>query len=138
MEIRQARAEEIPYLKQRLAESGGEQIDLDSARVWVAVEDGKILGILPLRLLWQAEPLLIFPEVENLFTRKRCGLGLYRAALDWLGSRENKTGIRWLFGITRSKAVEGWLRKLGWLHQYAGAKTFLKYAKVENGLNQSR
>lgn len=127
MIVRQARQDEIPELKQRLRESGGEEIDLDSARIWVAVEDGHILGMLSLRMMWQAEPLLVFPEVRNKHQRRRAGLGLYQAATGWLAGPENKTDIRWLFGVTRSKAVAGWLRKLGWFQQYIGAKTFLKY-----------
>lgn len=127
MEIRQARAEEIPLLAQRLAETEGEQVNLNTARIWVAVEDGVILGMLPLRLVWQAEPLLIFPEVQNTSKRRRAGFGMYRAAIAWLGSTDNKTGIRWLFGITRKKAVAGWLAKLGWHRQYKGAQTFIKY-----------
>lgn len=130
MEIRQARAEEIPYLKARLAETPGEQIDLDTARVWVAVDEGQIIGLLPLRMLWQAEPLHIFPEVANKHKRRLAGLALYRAATGWLADpKQNRTGIHWLFGITRSDAVAGWLQKLGWFQQYVKAKTFLKYVR---------
>jgi N-acetylglutamate synthase-like GNAT family acetyltransferase len=128
VEIRQARADEIPYLQARLAETEGEQINLNTARTWVAVEDGKLIGMLPLRMAWQAEPLHIFPEVTRDAQRRRAGLLMYRAATSWIADRsQNKTGIHWLFGITRSKAVAGWLTKLGWHQQYIGAKTFLKY-----------
>jgi len=128
MEFRQARAEELPELKRRLQESGGEHIDLDAARVFVAVEGGKVIGMLPLRMTWQAEPLLIFPEVDHTHKRRRTGIGLYRAALAWLGdSSQNRTGIRWLFGITRKQACKVWLQKLGWHRQYKGAATFIKY-----------
>jgi hypothetical protein len=128
MEIRQALACEIPFLKEKLSESKGEQIDLDSARVWVAVEDGKIIGMLPLRLIWQAEPLLIFPEINERMTRRRAALMLYRESMKWLGNRSlNRSGIYWLFGITRSLAVMRWLEKLGWLRQYRGAATYVKY-----------
>jgi hypothetical protein len=128
MEIRQARAEEIPYLKSRLAETEGEQIDLDTARVWVAVENNRICGTLSLRLVWQAEPLLIFPEVTNKMTRRRAGLGMYRAMEKWLADpTQNRTGIRWFFAVTRSKAVQKWSKALGWYRQYRGAATFLKY-----------
>lgn len=130
MEIRQARAEEIPYLKQRLAETEGEQVDLDAARVWVAVEGEKIQGLLSARLVWQVEPLLIFPEVRNTMTRRRAGLGMYRAFENWLADpTQNRTEIRWFFAVTRSKAVKQWAKRLGWLRQYAGAHTFLKYLR---------
>lgn len=114
-------------LMQRLKDSGGEEIDLNSARVWVAVEHEQIIGMLPLRMCWQAEPLLVFPEVTGTHKRRRAGFGMYRAMMAWIAGPENRTGIRWLFGITRSDAVARWLGKLGWFHQYAGAKTFLKY-----------
>lgn len=127
MEFRQARADELIYLKYRLNKTDHEQIDLDRARVFVADQDGTLRGMLCLRLVWQAEPLLIFDEVEKKSERRRAGYGMYRAALKWLSSTENRTGIRWLFGITRSAAVERWLLKLGWLRQYVGAKTFIKY-----------
>jgi hypothetical protein len=127
VEIRQARADEIPYLRERLKETEGEQIDLDTARVWVAVEGKQILGMLSARLVWQAEPLIIFPEVNNTMTRRRAGLGMYRAFEKWLPSIENRTGIRWFFAITRSKAVMGWADRLGWFRQYKGAATYLKH-----------
>lgn len=128
MEVRQALASELPYLKERMAETHGEQIDLEKARVWVAVEGGEIVGVLPARLIWQLEPLLVFPEVENKITRSRAGLLLYRSAEKWLGDRaQNRTGIHWFFAITRSKAVKRWADRLGWFRQYRGAQTFLKY-----------
>jgi N-acetylglutamate synthase-like GNAT family acetyltransferase len=127
MEFRQARAEEIPYLRDRLSDSDGEQIDLAAARVWVAVEEGAIVGMLSIRMVWQAEPLLVFAEVKNTNTRRRAGLGLYCAMEAWLCGDDNRTGIRWLFAITRNGATGGWLEKLGWLRQYIGAKTYLKH-----------
>lgn len=126
MEIRQARADELPILKQKLAEAEGEQIDLDSARVWVAIDQGNIVGMLSARMTWQLEPLLIF--ADNKMTRRRAGLSLYRAAESWLGSRQlNRTGIHSFFAVTRSRAVMGWANRLGWFRQYRGAATFLKY-----------
>jgi hypothetical protein len=126
MEIRQARAEELPMLQAKLAESEGEQIDLMTARVWVAVEGGEIVGMLPARMCWQLEPMLLWKG--NKITRSRAGVGMYRAAERWLGDRtENRTGIYWFFAVTRSKAVKAWASRLGWFRQYKGAWTFLKY-----------
>lgn len=128
VEVRQAYAEEIPFLRAQLKKTDGEQIDLDQARIWVAVHEGKIVGMLPARMMWQLEPLLIFPEYENPITRSRAGLLLYRAAEKWLGDRsQNRTGIHWFFAITRSKAVKGWAQRLGWFRQYRGAATYIKY-----------
>jgi hypothetical protein len=126
VEVRQALAEELPRLKDLMAASPGERIDLNKARVWVAIEDGEIIGVLPARMCWQLEPLLLFKG--NKITRSRAGLLLYRAAETWLGDRaQNRSGIHWFFAVTRSKAVKGWANRLGWFRQYRGAWTFLKY-----------
>lgn len=128
MEVRPATGDEIPFLRAQLKKTDCEQIDLDQARIWVAVEDGVLIGMLSARMCWQLEPLLIFPEHENTITRSRAGLMLYRAAAKWLGDRNlNKTGIHWFFAITRSKAVKGWAQSLGWFRQYRGAATYIKY-----------
>lgn len=128
VEFRQARAEELPELKRRLEQSGGEVIDLEAARVWIALEDGQMVGMLSARMCWQLEPLIVFPEVKLKATRRRAGLGMYLEATRWLGNRlENKSGIHWFFAITRSSAVKQWADRLGWLRQYRGAATFLKY-----------
>lgn len=124
MIVRQAREEDIPYLKTKLAESGGEQIDLDTARVWVAVEDEQIVGMLAARMTWQIEPLLLWGG--NQVTKSRAGVGMYRAAEEWL---QENVGVRWVFCITRRAAVGRWLGKLGWLRQYKGAATFVKYVR---------
>ena len=126
MEIRQANFDELPELKERLKESGGERIDLDSARVWVAVRDGEIVGMLSARLCWQLEPLLLFEGSR--MQKCRAGIGLYRAAERWLADKsKNRTGIHWFFAITRSEQVMSWAKKLGWFEQYVGAKTYLRY-----------
>ena len=126
MEVRQARAEEIPFLKLKLAESGGEQIDLDRARIWVAVENGEIVGMLPARMVWQLEPMLVFSK--NKITNSRACYGLFAAAQAWLADRNlNRTGIYWFFCVTRSKAVKAWAGRVGLLRQYKGATTYIKY-----------
>lgn len=127
MEVRLALCEEIPYLQARLRETDGEQVDLWSARIWVVVEDGRIEGMLAARLCWQIEPLLVFPECGPEMRRRRAGFALYRAAMAWMESGENRTGVRWFFAVTRATAVEHWLKKLGWLRQYVGAMTLVKY-----------
>ncbi len=128
MEFREARAEEIPYLKARLAETEHEQVDLDAARVWVAIEDQKIIGVLPARMCWQLEPLVVFAECQSKMTRRRAALGLHQAAEIWLADRtRNRTGIYWAFAIIRNKLAQRWAPRLGWHRQYIGAPTFLKY-----------
>lgn len=126
MEIRQARGEELPELKQHLKDSGGEEIDLDLARCWVAVEGGRIVGMLPVRLMWQMEPLLLFEGSKT--QRSKAGLLMYRAACEWLADRgQNRTGIHWFFAVTRSERVKKWAERLGWFRQYRGSAMFIKH-----------
>lgn len=128
MEIRQARADELPHIKARLDAGNSEDIGINTARVFVAVEDGQILGVLAARMTWQLQPLMIFPEVKNKATRRRAGIGVYRAFEKWLADpMENRTGIRWFFAVTRSRPCMKWLTSLGMLRQYRGTTHFLKY-----------
>lgn len=128
MEFRQARAEELPYLQTRLDEANSEDVGIDTARIFVAVQDGQILGVLAARMVWQLQPLVIFPEVGNKATRRRAGLGMFKVAQEWLGSRSlNRTGIHWFFAVTRSRPCMKWLVSLGMFRQYRGTATFLKY-----------
>jgi hypothetical protein len=111
---RPATIDELPYLQQRINESGGEKIKLYEdvygeivpiSQVWVAEKDGKIIGLINLRLIWQAEPCYIFPEVKDTNTRRRAAIGLPRAMEAWLGDRtKNKTGIYSYFFVTLSRA----------------------------------
>ena len=128
MELRQARADEIPYLRARLAETEHERIDLDLARVFVAVEGDSIIGVLPLRMVWQAEPLFIFPECTNKMTRRRATVSLLKAAETWLADRNlNRSGIHWYFAIIRNKAAKLAAPRTGLWRIYKGAAHFVKY-----------
>jgi hypothetical protein len=126
--VRAARPDELPFLMEKLRESGGEVIDLYTTPCWVAEVDGAIVGLLPIRLWWQFEPMYVFPEVKNKATRARACYGLYRAAEGWILDRNlNGTGIRRAFAITRRMAVRGWAKQMGWLHQYKRAPLFIKH-----------
>jgi hypothetical protein len=132
MEIRQARADELPYLQARLAETEHEEISLDLARVFVAVEGETILGVLPLRLIWQAEPLYVLPEVSNCMTRRRVTRSLLKGAEAWLADRsQNRTGIHWYFAIIRKRAAMLAAPKMGLWRIYKGAAHFVKYLNPE-------
>lgn len=125
---RVAKPEDIPYLMQRLRESGGETIDLWKTPCWVVEEDGVILGMLPIRLVWQFEPLYVFPEVKRTASRRRACMLLYNAAEAWLANRElNGSGIYWAFAITRRVAVRSWAKAMGWRHQYKRAPMYIKH-----------
>jgi len=125
---RAARPEDLEYLTQRLKESGGEMIDLWKTPCWVVEEDGVILGLLPIRLVWQFEPLMVFPEVKRKASRRRACMLLYNAAEDWLRDRDlNRSGIFWAFAITRRVGVRTWAKAMGWRHQYKRAPMYIKH-----------
>lgn len=109
-----------------MEQSGGVFVDMHRTPVWVAVEDGKIIGLLGAELIWQFEPLLMFPEVKSKAVRRRACYRLYRAAESWMQGPENITGIYRAFAITRKFAVRGWAKKEGWLHQFKRAPLFIK------------
>jgi hypothetical protein len=127
LSFRCARVDELPGLMKRLEESGGEVIDLWKTPCWVAEQDGRVVGMLPIRLWWQLEPLLIFPEVTNKATRGRACYGLYKAAEAWIASPLNGTGIYRAFAVTRKLAVRSWAEKMGWIHQYRRAPLWIKH-----------
>lgn len=128
MQARPARADELPYLRTRLAESEHEQVDLDAARVWVAEEDGRVVGLLAARMVWQIEPVYLFPEVTNKVRRSRAFYRLYRAFEAWLADRAaNRSGVHWFFAVSYSSAVKAWAARMGYHRIYKGAATFVKH-----------
>ncbi|MCU1247095.1 MAG: hypothetical protein JWQ49_124 [Edaphobacter sp.] len=131
MPIRHVHPNDIPYLQQRMKELGSEFIDLHTTPAWVATDhSGNIIGVLPARLVWNLEPLLIFPEVKNKITASRAAVGLFKAAEAWLSDpKKNVTGITWYFVKTRSEAVKGWAKRLGWFEQWVGATSYIKHLK---------
>lgn len=124
--FREATEDEKPYLLQRLSETPHEQVSLEHC--WVAEQDGKVVGMLPIRLVWQAEPLIVFPEVKNGMTRRRAMLGLYIAMETWLADRSrNKSGVHWYFAIIRRRSVQPWAKRLGLWRIYQGAHHYVKH-----------
>jgi N-acetylglutamate synthase-like GNAT family acetyltransferase len=125
---RLATLDEIPFIAERLKESGGIRIDLYRAPVWVAERNGQIVGILAAHLNWNIEPLLIFPEVKDKAVRRRACYGLYRAAEAWISdSNRNITGVSEAFAVTRSPVVMSWARRMGWFRQFKRASFFIKH-----------
>lgn len=106
-----------------------EEIDLNTARVFVAVDANEtIIGVLPLRMVWQAEPLVVFPEVKNKMTRRRATRSLLKGAETWLADRNlNRTGIYWYFAIIRKRAAKLAAPNMGLWRIYKGAAHFVKY-----------
>ncbi len=122
---RLARIEELSYLQDRLLESGFTQSDLKRTPCFVTeAADGELTGMLPLRLLtrpvkiWQGEPLLVFPEIEQRMTRRRSMYLLWKTAERWIGSPLNLSGVRRYLAITYQEDVKrlfdhGGLTRLG-------------------------
>lgn len=122
--IRPAVPEDYPFLTERMEAAGGEVIALGEAPCWVAEQDGRIVGFLPLRAVWQMEPLIVLSGQK--ITKSRAALLLYRAAEVWIADRNNGSGVHWYFTITRSPAVKAWAKRLGWFRQYKGAALYIK------------
>jgi hypothetical protein len=128
MNFRLVKSEEIPYLEQRMKELGSEYIDLSTAPAWIAEdENGVVLGILSSRLIWNLEPLLIFPESTNKITSSRAAVGLLQAAESWLRSPANGTGIRNYFVKVHDERVKRWASRLGWFRQWVDASFYIKH-----------
>ena len=114
---RPATLDELPYLQQRIDESQNEKVKLyveveegdkkkivPLSMVWVTEKDGQITGMINLRMIWQAEPLYVFPEVKDKNERRRIAIQLPRAMEAWLKDRtKNKTGIYSYFFVTMSR-----------------------------------
>jgi hypothetical protein len=118
MKTRLARPDELPALQERLKDMAGvDQYTIDLNRVPVSVvedDEGNIIGLLPIRLIWNPEPLLIFPEVENKMTRRRAALSLFRSAEDFIADPvRNQTGIHNYIAYTVHDDVKAWAPRLG-------------------------
>lgn len=133
IQARLARLEEISELIHRVNDSGGVFIDMHRTPVWVAIEGEKIVGLLGAELVWQFEPLLMFPEFKSKAVRRRACYRLYRAAESWMQGSENITGIYKAFAVTRMFKVRDWAKKEGWHHTFKRAPMFIKYFRRPNG-----
>ena len=126
MTVRPATVQDIPILEARLKDSGEERVSLTAGLCWVAEnEQGELLGMLPIRLVWQAEPMMVFPMVEQPMTRRRVGRELGRAAFEWIADRAtNRTGIYSVFMVTRGFKQAKWYEKLKFLRIYQDCMIF--------------
>jgi hypothetical protein len=122
---RPARQEEIPYLRAQLALTDHEQVDLMRGFVWVVEEDGEIVGMLPLRLIFQPEPMLIFDKLKNKHSRRKAAFLLAEAMEKWIGDRsQNKTGIHSYFAVIKDKTFEALARHWGALRIYRDCRIY--------------
>lgn len=125
MLIRPAKASELDYLTERLIASDHEKVDLKRGLVWVAEDEGKIVGMLPLRLIWQAEPLFLFDELENKTSRRRAAFLLALEMESFVGDRvRNKTGIHSYFAVIKDEIFKALAKRWGLLHIYKTCETW--------------
>ena len=125
--IRKATLSDLPKLQAWIDSYGGETFDLSQELVFIAEHDGEVCGFMPLRIVFQMEPLLVDRANFNKLTCSRAAVMLCKAAETWIAGRENRTGIRWYFAISRSKAVWAWADRLGWSRIYKGVRHFVKH-----------
>lgn len=130
--VRHPTPAELPEVARRIRESGGVYVDVYRTPCWVAVDEGGMIGVLAAELIWQIEPLLLFPEITNKAVRRRAVYGLYRAAERWIKDpSRNITGVYRAFAMMRMHAVRDWAKAMGWLHQYKRAVMYIKDFKGE-------
>lgn len=131
--VRPALAREIPELQARLAEQRHyfEQQDLRETVLYVAEYDGQKVGLCAGRLVWQVEPLMLFPEFqENAphFAQEKATYMLIRALDHWIASPENATGITQYFCFILKRRMQTLAQAFGMLEVYwqKGSKMFGK------------
>lgn len=78
--IRRATFQDFPKLQAWLDTHGGETFDLSQEVVFIAEEDGETCGFLPLRVVFQMEPLLVDRKHFNKLTCSRAAVMLCKAA----------------------------------------------------------
>ena len=129
VETRPARVDEIEYLQARLAEDPTyEKVDLKTSIVFVDVYDGQLVGFGAARLIFQVEPLYLFPEFKKnapKFAQKRATYQLIKALDAWIFDPErNKSGIRQYFCFILDKTMQKLALAFNMLPAYTGGAFF--------------
>lgn len=129
--IRPATREDIPYLQERLASTPrNEQVDLNQCIVGVVQYGDQIVGFTGARLIWQIEPVMLFPEfIESAphFARQKATLMLIRWIENWLADRsKNTTPIGSYFCFITNRVMQKLAVSFGMLRIYTGGKFFGK------------
>lgn len=124
MIVRPARQDELPFLKEQLWSTTHEKVDLSRCMVWVAESEGQIVGMLPARLIWQLEPLFIFPHTK-LGVARRATYELAAEAEAWIADRsKNTTGIYSYFAVIKDKVFEALAKRWGLLSVYGECRIY--------------
>lgn len=133
---RPARLEELPFLQAKQLEAaearGFERLDLSRSVVHLAEDtvDGMRCGLIAKRLVWQVEPLILFPEFERTSTKmaaKRVTYLLARAAENFIADpTQNSTPVKFFFAVieNRNPRMQDLAMHIGWQRIYPGCKVF--------------
>lgn len=126
---RPAQVGEVEYLQARLAEDPTfERVDLTKSIVYVAEYDGLVVGFGAARLVFQVEPLFLFPEFKKhapRFAVKRATLRLIQELDEWIFDPErNKSGIRQYFCFILDKTMQKLALAFRMLPAYTGGAFF--------------
>lgn len=134
---RPATREDIPYLQKRLSETPrNEQVNLEQCIVGVVEYGGRPVGFTAARLIWQIEPVMLFPEfIETAphFARQRATFMLIRWIERWLADRsKNTTPIGSYFCFITNRVMQKLAVSFGMLRIYTGGKFFGKDLWVDH------
>lgn len=127
--VRPAKLEECPYLLERLSENPlFERFDLTQAVVYVAEYQGEIVGFGAARMLWQIEPLYLFPEFKKhapRFARARATLQLIRELDAFImDPKRNLTKVHQYFCFIVDRVMQKLALSYQMLPAYKGGKFF--------------
>lgn len=136
--VRPARMNELAFLQAKHSQvataRGYEQLDLSKSVVFIAEDDvdGMRCGMLAARLVWQLEPLILFPEFERTsspMSKRRATYALARAFEKYLGDpTQNRTGLRFFFAVIENvnQRMQHAAENFGWRWIYRKTKVFGK------------
>lgn len=126
--VRPARLEEIPMLQEMLAKQPYfEYQDLRQAIVFVSEYEGRVVGMITGRLIWQLPTLLLEKDKIPRHSQRRATLMLIRAMDAWLADRsQNLSGIYSYFCVIKGSIMKHLAAHFGMFRFYKGFSTFGK------------
>ena len=135
---RAARLDELRFLQAKhtllAEEKHHEKLDLAKSVVLVAEDndDSLTCGLIAARMVWQVEPLVLFPEFERTsskMAKKRATYLLARAVESFIADpASNPTPVKFFFSVieNRNPRMQDLARHIGWQQVYPGCKIFGK------------
>ena len=105
--VRPACDSDLPYLQGRLASAPIDQVDLKKSIVFIAEDEGFVVGFVAAHLTWRVEPLYLFPEFKDKAPKamqRRATLLLGREIDRYILDRAwNRTRIHEYFAFVRQE-----------------------------------